>query len=182
MALARLWSLRQRFAEQTLEVMLQLILLRHAKAAVDSDTGEDFDRPLAARGREDAPVVAQALADAGADPQVVLVSDARRTRETWELAKAAFPKAEVRFLEQLYHCTAETLLREAEMADAERVMVVGHNPGMHELATRLAHRNTAPEIKLRAKYPTAAAAVFTRRDADSSWKLQAFVTPKTISD
>ena len=69
--------------------MRQLILLRHAKAAVDSDTGEDFDRPLAARGREDAPVVAQALVDAGADPQVVLVSDAKRTRETWALVGAS---------------------------------------------------------------------------------------------
>jgi phosphohistidine phosphatase len=182
MVLARLRSLRQRLLEQTLELMRQLILLRHAKAAVDSDTGEDFDRPLAARGREDAPVVAKALADAGADPQVALVSDARRTRETWELAKAAFPKAEVRVLGQLYHCTAETLLREAELAGVERVMLVGHNPGMHELATRMAHRNTALEIRLRAKYPTAAGAVFTRKDAGSSWKLQAFVTPKTVSD
>lgn len=182
MILARLMTLRQRLLEHTLELMRQLILLRHAKATVDSDTGEDFDRPLAARGREDALVVAHALADAGADPQLVLVSDARRTRETWELAKTAFPKALVRFLGQLYLCNAETLLREAELASAERVMLVGHNPGMHELATRLAHRNTALEIKLRAKFPTAAGALFVRKDANSSLKLQAFVTPKTIAD
>ena len=45
--------------------MRQLVLLRHAKAAANSDTGEDFDRPLAARGREDAPVVGKALARCG---------------------------------------------------------------------------------------------------------------------
>ena len=162
--------------------MRQLILLRHAKAAVDSDTGEDFDRPLAARGREDAPVVAQALVDAGADPQVVLVSDAKRTRETWALVGASFPKAEVRFLSSLYLGASETLATEAEKAGAERVMIVAHNQGLHELASRWAHRNNPLETKLRAKFPTCAGAVFARKDADSSWKLQAFVTPKTISD
>ncbi len=162
--------------------MRQLILLRHAKAAVDSDTGEDFDRPLAARGREDAPVVAQALVDAGADPQVVLVSDAERTRETWALVSTAFPKAEVRFLKSLYLSSSETLASEAEKAVAERVMIVAHNPGLHELASRWAHRNNPLETKVRAKFPTCAGAVFARKDADSSWKLQAFVTPKTISD
>lgn len=162
--------------------MRQLVLLRHAKAAADSDTGEDFDRPLATRGREDAPVMAQALLAEGVDPQVVLVSDAKRTRETWELAKAAFPKAEVRFLKSLYLCPAETLVTAAEKAGAERVMIVAHNPGLHELAARWAHRNNALEIKLRAKFPTCAGAVFVRKDAESSWKLQAYVTPKMISD
>lgn len=162
--------------------MRQLTLFRHAKAAVNSDTGEDFDRPLAARGREDAPVVAAMLAAEGADPQVVLVSDAGRTRETWELAKAAFPKADVRFLKSLYLCPAETLVTEAEHARAERVMIVAHNPGLHELASRWAHRNNALETKLRAKFPTCAGAVFARKDAESSWKLQAYVTPKMISD
>jgi phosphohistidine phosphatase len=162
--------------------MRQLVLLRHAKAAIDSETGEDFDRPLAVRGQEDAPVVAQALVEAGADPQVVLVSEAKRTRETWALVSPAFPKAEVRFLKSLYLCPSETVAAEAEKAGAERVMVVAHNPGLHELASRLAHRNNALETKLRAKFPTCAGAVFARKDADSSWKLQAFVTPKTISD
>jgi len=66
---------------------------RHAKAAANSDTGEDFDRPLAARGREDA-VVGKALAAAGADPQLVLVSSAKRTRETWALVAPRFSSRE----------------------------------------------------------------------------------------
>ena len=130
--------------------MRQLVLLRHAKAAVDSETGEDFDRPLAARGREDASIVAQALIDAGADPQIVLVSDAKRTRETWALVGPAFPKAEVRFLKSLYLSSSETVVTEAEKAGVERVMIVAHNPGLHELASRLAHRNNALETQLRA--------------------------------
>ena len=162
--------------------MRQLVLLRHAKAAVESDTGEDFDRPLAVRGREDAPGVGRALAGEGADPEIVLVSDARRTRETWALVSASFPQAEVRFLNSLYLCPAETLAAEAEKSAADRVMIVAHNPGLHELAARWAHRNNELETRLRAKFPTCAGALFARKDSDSSWKLQAFVTPKTISD
>ena len=121
--MARLRSLRQRLSrDRGRDLMRQLVLLRHAKAAVDSDTGEDFDRPLAARGREDAPVVGKALADEGADPQVVLVSDARRTRETWGLIAGAFPKAEVRFLKSLYLCPAELLVAEAEKRDRKSVV------------------------------------------------------------
>lgn len=162
--------------------MRQLILLRHAKAATGSDTGEDFDRPLAQRGRDDAPVVAKALAEAGADPQVVLVSAARRTRETWELAASAFKPASVHFIDELYLAAADILMRAAEEADAERVMVVAHNPGIHELASRLAHRMNALEVKVRAKFPTAAGAIFERKDDQASWKLAAYITPTDATD
>jgi len=162
--------------------MKQLILFRHAKAVPADQADDDFDRPLADRGREDTPRVAAALVEAGAAPDIVLVSDSRRTRETWELARPSFPTADVRFLRSLYHGAAETLMREAERAGAERVMLVGHNPGLHDLASRLAHRNNALETKLRNKFPTAAAAVFARKNDDSSWKLEAFVTPKDATD
>jgi phosphohistidine phosphatase len=161
--------------------MLQLILLRHAKAESPEAT-DDFDRALAPRGREDAPQVGAALAAEGAAPDVALVSDSKRTRETWELIAPHFPKTKVKYLHSLYHCSAEMLMAAAELADAESVMLVGHNPGMHELASRLAHRNNPLETKLRSKFPTAAGAVFTRKDKESAWKLQAYVTPKMISD
>ncbi len=162
--------------------MRQLVLLRHAKAAVDSDTGQDFDRPLAPRGREDAPVVGKALADAGAEPELVLVSAARRTRETWELVSAAFPGVEARFLDELYDATAETLLHLVEHAKVARMMIIGHNPGLQELAIRLARRNTPLDAAVRAKFPTCAAALYTRKDDLGALKLQEFITPKTISD
>lgn len=160
--------------------MKQLILLRHAKAVPGDEVDDDFDRQLAEEGREAAPRVAKALVEAGAAPDIVLVSDSRRTRETWELARPSFPKADVRFLKSLYLCPAETLMAEAQRAGLERIMLVGHNPGMHELASRLAHRANALETKLRAKFPTAAGAIFTRKNEDASWKLQAFVTPKDM--
>lgn len=162
--------------------MRQLILLRHAKAAADSETGEDFDRPLAKRGREDAPGIGEALAGAGAEPDIVLVSAARRTRETWGLVESWFPDAKVEFLDRLYLADTDVLMRAAEESGAERVMVVAHNPGLHELASRLAHRNNALESAVRAKFPTAAGAVFTRADKSAAWRLQAYVTPKLILD
>lgn len=162
--------------------MRQLILLRHAKAAADSETGEDFDRALAPRGREDAPVVARALLDAGANPQLALVSAARRTRETWELVSGVLTGVEVRFLDELYDATAETLLHLVEQSSVARLMVVGHNPGLQELAIRLARRNTPLDAAVRAKYPTCAAALYTRKDDLGALKLQEFITPKTISD
>jgi phosphohistidine phosphatase len=161
--------------------MQQLILMRHAKA-VSPDAVDDFDRPLAPRGREDAPQVAAALVAEGAAPEIALVSDSRRTRETWELVAPSFPKSKVKYLHSLYHSSAELLIKAAELADAKSVILVGHNPGMHELASRLAHRNNPLETKLRAKFPTAAAAIFARKDDQAAWKLQSFVTPKMISD
>jgi phosphohistidine phosphatase len=160
--------------------MLQLVLLRHAKAVAAAE--DDFDRALAQRGREDAPQVAAALATEGAAPDMALVSDSKRTRETWELIAASFPKTKVKFLHSLYHCTAETLMEAAERTGTDHVMLVGHNPGIHELASRLAHRNNDLETRLRAKFPTAAGAIFTRKDKGSAWKLQAYVTPKTVTE
>jgi phosphohistidine phosphatase len=162
--------------------MRQLVLLRHEKATPGSNTGEDFDRPLAQRGRDDAPVVGRALAEAGAAPQVVLVSAARRTRETWELVAASFQMATVRYVDKLYLAPGDLIMREAEESGVANVMVIAHNPGLHELASRLAHRLNAMESRVRAKFPTAAAAFFTRKDDHSSWKLQDYITPKDATD
>ncbi len=162
--------------------MRQLILLRHAKATPGSETGEDFDRPLAQRGVDDAPVVALALAEAGAVPQIALVSAARRTRETWELVAPSFPMATVRFVEELYNAPSDLILREAEAAGVANVMVIAHNPGLHELASRLAHRMNAMDSRVRAKFPTSAAAFFTRKDDGASWKLRDYITPKDATE
>jgi phosphohistidine phosphatase len=160
--------------------MRQLILFRHAKAVPADGHPDDFERELAATGRTDAPLVAKALADAGAAPTVALVSEARRTRETWEAARQAFPKTEAVFLGSLYLAPAETLLLEAERVGAANVMVIAHNPGLHELAARLAHRNASDDVRVRAKFPTAACALFERKDATAAWRLAAYVTPKDL--
>jgi phosphohistidine phosphatase len=160
--------------------MRQLVLLRHAKAMPAGDEADDFARALAEAGRTDAPLIAHALAEAGAAPTIALVSDARRTRETWDLAQPSFPKAEVRFLRSLYLGAAEILMAEAERTGAANVMVVAHNPGLHELASRLAQRPTDLDLRLRAKFPTAAGAIFARKSDDVAWKLGTYVTPKDL--
>ena len=92
--------------------------------------------------------------------------------------QSAFAGAKAKFIEDFYDAAAETLLEEAEAAGAERVLVLAHNPGLHELAARFAHRNAPLDQQLRAKLPPSGAALFERADATSSWKLMAYVTPE----
>ena len=143
--------------------MDRLILLRHAKAESEAPSGDDFDRPLAARGRREAQAVGVQLAALGLKPDIALVSPALRTRETWELVEEASPAADVRFDPALYNAEALAIRRLAETAGAGTVIVVAHNPGLQELAVRLLRDGAAPaEFLTRAQrhFPPGAAAVF----------------------
>lgn len=145
--------------------MDRLILFRHGKAEPDSASGEDFDRRLAPRGQRESADMGAQLADLGFLPDVVLVSPAARARETWAAAEPHFPKARARFDDELYHADSGSVRREAERAGADcgTVMVVGHNPGLQELAVRLlTEGGSPPSLIARAtrQFPTAAAAVF----------------------
>jgi len=145
--------------------MRRLILFRHAKAEPRAHGGDDFDRPLAERGREDAALVGQALARAGLAPDVALISPARRAAETWICAKDAFPRIRAELDRGLYNAAAEDI-REAIDRVADRgstVMVVGHNPGLHELAVDLlvdASASNAEIERVASQFPTATAAVY----------------------
>ena len=156
--------------------MRRLVLLRHAKAEAHARTGEDIDRPLAERGVEDARRIGRALADAGFAPDAAVVSDARRTVQTWQAASHAFPSARVEFERRLYNADAATLLAAAEQADGETVMVIAHNPGMHQLVMTLAARSDDLSPAARG-FPTAAAAVFTR-DGERSFTLERMFYPE----
>jgi phosphohistidine phosphatase len=145
--------------------MDRLILFRHGKAEAESVSGEDFDRRLAPRGIRESAQMGARLADLGFLPDVVLVSPAARTRETWAAAEPSFPKAQPRFENELYHADSRCVRREAERAGkaAATVMVVGHNPGLQELAVRLlteGHAPTALIARASRQFPTASAAVF----------------------
>lgn len=145
--------------------MDRLILLRHGKAEADSDSGEDFDRRLAPRGIRESSEMGAQLADMGFKPDVALVSPAARARGTWESASAAFPGAETRFDNQLYHADSGTIRRAAEAAGkaCATVMIVGHNPGLQELTLQLLLEGSAPSsliARAQRNFPTAAAAVF----------------------
>lgn len=145
--------------------MRRLILFRHAKTEARSPGGDDFGRRLVERGRSDAALMGRVLADAGLAPDLALVSPAARARETWDEAKVAFPGARVQFRQGLYDATAEEVAAEIEAGagTAATVMVIGHNPGLQELAVNLVLDNagSAADVdRLSAAFPTAAAAVF----------------------
>ena len=150
--------------------MDRLILLRHGKAEPESASGEDFDRRLAPRGHRESAETAHRLADIGFLPDVALVSAAARTRETWAAAEPYFPKATARFEDELYHADSGAVRHAAGRvgAMAGTVMVVGHNPGLQELAVRLLTEGSAPASlisRVARQFPTAAAAVFLFDDA-----------------
>lgn len=145
--------------------MQRLILFRHGEAERDSESGEDFDRRLSADGRDESERVGRALADLGFAPDLVLASAAVRTRETWSALAPSFPKARAKFEDDLYLAEPDRLRRIAETAGegSGTVMVVGHNPGLQELALVLLIEGGAPTSqigRLQARFPTGAAAVF----------------------
>jgi len=145
--------------------MDRLILFRHGKAEPESASGEDFDRRLAARGARESAQMGAQLAEMGFSPDLVLVSPAARTRETWTAAEPHFPGAKASFDTDLYHADSGAVRREAERAGktAGTVMIVGHNPGLQELAVQLLTEGAAPPSlvdRARRQFPTASAAVF----------------------
>jgi len=160
--------------------MQRLILLRHGKAESTAGTGGDFERGLTERGRREAVLIGQALAQTGYAPDLVLVSTARRAMETWEATQGAFPKARMAPARELYHASADAL---AEAIDAAgeavgALMIVGHNPGLHELAlTLMVSPKSRVEMTLADSFPTAAAAVFQLHE-DGRFEFERFLTPR----
>ncbi len=144
--------------------MQRLILFRHAKAERRADSGEDHDRDLTDRGRSDAALMGRLLAARGLVPDRVLVSGAKRTRSTWSAMAGCFPAAEVVVDEALYNAPAQALLAAAQAGpEAGTVMVIAHNPGLHEAAMALLARGAAGAADLyevRSGMPTATAGVF----------------------
>jgi phosphohistidine phosphatase len=123
--------------------MQQLLILRHAKAVPWSPTAEDFPRKLDRAGREHARKLAAWL-DANIEaPESILCSPSQRTRETLAPILSMQPHLEsvVHFLPQLYHATSSTIetLLDSAFTEADRVLVVGHNPGFESLAGDVIH-------------------------------------------
>lgn len=142
--------------------MRRLLLLRHAKSSWDEASLPDHARPLNARGRQAAAAMASTMVSLGLLPDHVLVSTARRTQETWAALEALAPHATVVRSDELYLATADQLLDSirAVPAGVTTLLVVGHNPGLHELALSLAgpvgmmHGGDSANA-LAAGYPTA---------------------------
>lgn len=138
--------------------MQRLVLLRHGEAEM-SASGGDFDRRLTPRGRREALVAGHSLAAHGLGPSSVIVSTAVRAVETWEAMAGLFPDVAVVFDPDLYHAGPEALLEVAKAAKAENLMLVAHNPGLHQLALSLALQGGDNGAHLRG-FPPAASAAF----------------------
>lgn len=171
--------------------MPRLILLRHAKS--DRTPGvEDHERPLNARGRNAAPTVGAYLAGEGIIPDLVVCSTAKRTRQTWELVARALPKPPHAEFDETLYLAEEDAIRELvhTLPPAARcAMLIGHNPGLHEVALALIGAgDAAARRKLQAKFPTAALVVIDFPGDDwtavrpRSGTLERFVTPKGIEE
>ena len=149
--------------------MHRLHLLRHAKSSYP-EGAEDRDRPLSRRGREAAHRVGESLPEALGALDLVLCSTALRTRETAELVLAGFAAPpRIKFEDALYLAGAAALLRRLRRLDesAEAVLLIGHNPGLHELAIALAAAESPRYRALAAgKFPTTARASFA---IDTPW-------------
>ena len=143
--------------------LTRLILFRHGKAESRAATGEDFDRALTERGRNDSRRMGERLAAAGLAPDVALVSSAVRTLETWEQAAPAFPKAKLDPRKELYNAAPDVLLEAARDSGAASVALIAHNPGLEVLAAELmgmADGDAGLATAARKGFPPASAAVF----------------------
>jgi phosphohistidine phosphatase len=172
--------------------MLTLSLLRHAKSSWKNPTLPDVERPLASRGVADAPVMGRAMTERGIDPELVLCSSARRTRDTLALVLPELKvEPKVVYEDALYHASPEEMLERlrALQPGASRVMIVGHNPELQTFALDLI--GSGPKHmrdRVREKYPTAALAVinftaglWSSVDVNSG-SLNLFLTPKELRD
>jgi phosphohistidine phosphatase len=168
-----------------------LLLLRHAKSSWEHSGLADHERPLAPRGQRAAPAMAAWLARHGPVPESVLCSDAVRALETWSLVEPALvPAPEVVVTPELYGADVTRLLHlaRATASGTRSLLLVGHNPGLHELALALAGEAGDPADlrRLEDNLPTAG---LVRLEFESpAWddleegaaQLTAFMAPKLL--
>lgn len=170
--------------------MLRLIVFRHAKA-VPHGAAPDFERALAPRGVEAAAEMGRMLADEHLLPDLALVSPALRTRQTWEAAAMALSGIPVRHEDGIYDAPSKRLLDLVRSVpdDVRTLVMVGHNPGIADLAQLLVgHGDRYAFSRMRAKYVTGAIAVVDF-DVDrwvdvkpGAGRLDRFVTPTRTED
>jgi phosphohistidine phosphatase len=164
-----------------------LWLLRHAKSSWDRPGLDDRERPLARRGVRAATALRAYLDAQQIHPELVLCSSALRTRETLRhVLPALGTELTIRIEQRLYAADPAELLEILRgVPEVGSVLLVGHNPGMQELATALASRGDRLD-ELTAKFPTGALAEIRLPDgawsgiAQGSGELTRFVTPREL--
>lgn len=170
--------------------MHRLLLFRHAKAERPEPGMEDRARKLIERGRKDAAKIGGYMASHALIPDWVIVSPSARTQETWKFAASAFrPAPTAGSVDRLYNAAPHDILEVIRKtpATARTLLVVGHNPGLHELALMLiASGDIETRERLREKLPTSGLVIidFTPDDwgklHSRSGRLERFITPKSL--
>ena len=145
--------------------MKRLILMRHAKTEPWSEGIDDFARALVQRGISDAKNVAEDLKTRGWSPNLILVSTARRARETCSEVAKVIEDERIRPMEALYLSGVRGLQEAIRSAETEEtLMLIGHNPGMHDFACEIFRdggaENHRTALRLNEKFPTGCAALF----------------------
>jgi len=170
--------------------MRRLLLLRHAKTERAKPGERDRDRKLMAKGRADAPVIGAYMVRHRLVPDLVLLSPVTRAEETWALVAPAFAKApRVVKDERIYNASPDTLtglIRETR--DARMLLVVSHNPGLHDLAVQLiGSGDVEARESLNEKLPTSGLVVVElafddwSQLHDNAGRLERFVSPRLIA-
>ena len=154
--------------------MRTLILMRHGEAEARAASGRDRDRALTAKGRADAALAGRALAADGLVPDAVLVSPAVRTRQTWDVVRAALAHApEATEATDLYDAPPLALIEAAQDERADTVLLVAHNPGLPALADLL-----TGDPRLEQGFPPAAFAVLRLDAPGAPWRLMDLHRPR----
>lgn len=170
--------------------MRRLILFRHAKAIRATPGMRDLDRPLDDRGRGDAHIIGAYLARHRFTPNRVVISPSVRTRETWDQAATSFRLPAATEDDRIYEATPEDILAViAEVpAEVETLLLVGHNPGLHQLARILiASGDIDHRERLTEELPTSGLVVIDF--AVNAWskvhpqggRLERFVSPRILA-
>jgi len=166
-----------------------LTLMRHAKSGWDDPGLRDFDRPLNAKGRRAAATIGRHLREAGIRFDHLVASPALRVRETLDAAGQAYGARPIPcWDERLYLAPVPVLLEviHAMPAAANRVLLVGHNPGLEELLLRLVPAGGGLRAEAERKYPTATVAEMTfavdrwDRVVEGGGSLARFVRPRDL--
>jgi len=118
---------------------MNLLIMRHCEAVRAGGSVSDHDRPLTERGREDAPRIAEILAENGLTPERIIVSSALRTRETVELLLSVLGQVEVKVVKKLYNASPMTILEviHTHGGGADPLLIVGHNPGLETTVSNI---------------------------------------------
>lgn len=170
--------------------MHRLMLLRHAKTERAEPGERDRDRKLTKRGHADAPLIGAYMVRHGLIPDLALVSPAERAQETWKLVAGSLAKAPKAVSdERIYNATADKLMTVlSEPRGARSLLVVGHNPGIHDLAVALiASGDVEARERVTEKLPTSGLVVIDLAFEDwqllhpHSGRLERFVSPRLIA-